>query len=136
MIGPSASTNRAVGCRTPLRGVLAMAVFLGAFPVLPGREDDARKFAQETLGRGEEFSASQKQSGVTKEEWSLQQTPMGSLVIVRFECDDVEKAFTRMAQSSDTFDVWFRDRAKQVSGVDLAEPSEDPPPEIILEWSA
>ncbi len=25
-----------------------MAVFLGAFPVLPGKEDDARTFAQET----------------------------------------------------------------------------------------
>ena len=113
-----------------------MAVFLGAFPVLPGKENEARKFAQETLGRREEFSASQKKSGVTEEEWSLQQTPMGSLVLVGFECDDVEKAFGRLAESTDAFDVWFRDRVKEVSGVDLAEPSDAPPPEIILEWTA
>ena len=75
-----------------------MATFIGAFPVLPGKDDDARKFAQETMGRSEEFSASQKRGGVTKEEWSLQQSPMGSLVLVHFETNDVEKAFATMAQ--------------------------------------
>src|SRR5947207_719570 len=33
-----------------------MATFIGAFPVLPGKDDDARKFAQETMGRGEAFN--------------------------------------------------------------------------------
>ena len=70
-----------------------MAVFMGAFPVLPGKEDEARKFAQETLDRIDEFEASERRFGVTKEEWSLQQTPMGSMVVVRFEADDVAGAF-------------------------------------------
>jgi hypothetical protein len=113
-----------------------MAVFLGAFPVLSGKDDDARKFAQETLGRGEEFSASQKKAGVTKEEWSLQQSPMGSLILVRFECDDIENAFSQLAQSTDGFDVWFRNRVKEVTGVDLAEPSDAAPPDMILDWRA
>ena len=113
-----------------------MAVFMGAFPVLPGKDDDARKFAQETLGRREEFDASQKESGVTKEEWSLQQSPMGSLILVRFESNDIEKAFVRLAESTDKFDVWFKGRVKEVSGVDLSAPSDVPPPEIILSWSA
>jgi hypothetical protein len=113
-----------------------MAVFLGAFPVLPGKDDDARKFAQETLGRREEFNTSQKESGVTKEEWSLQASPMGSLILVRFECNDIEKSFVRLAASTDTFDVWFKERVKEVSGVDLSAPSDAPPPEIILNWSA
>jgi hypothetical protein len=111
-----------------------MPVFLGAFPVLPGKADEVRKFAQETLGRGEEFSASQKHSGVTREEWSLQETPMGDLVLVRFESDDVEKSFERLATSTDDFDVWFRSRVMEISGVDLAAPPEGPPPEIILDW--
>jgi hypothetical protein len=62
-----------------------MAVFLGAFPVLPGKEDEPGRFARETLDRREEFEASQRRLGVTTEEWALQQTPMGSMVIVRFE---------------------------------------------------
>jgi hypothetical protein len=113
-----------------------MAVFLGAFPVLPGKEDDARTFARDTMARRDEFSASQKKSGITKEEWSLQETPMGSLVVVRFECADVEQAFGRLAESTDDFDVWFRERVSEVSGVDLAAPSEDPLPEVILDWQA
>ena len=113
-----------------------MPVFLGAFPVLPGKADEVRKFAQETLGRGEEFSASQKKSGVSREEWSLQETPMGDLVLVRFEADDIEKSFERLATSTDEFDVWFRGRVMDISGVDLAAPPDGPPPEIILDWRA
>ena len=113
-----------------------MATFIGAFPVLPGKDDDVRKFAQEVMGRSEEFAASQKRSGSTKEEWALQQSPMGSLVLVHFETDDVEKAFAALAQSTEKFDVWFRDQVKELSGVDLAAEPEGPPPEIILDWRA
>jgi hypothetical protein len=113
---------------------LAMAVFLGAFPVLSGKEDEPRKFAEETLERREEFEASQRRLGVTKEEWALQQTPMGSMVIVRFESSDVAAAFAGLAESNDAFDVWFRERVLEITGVDLAAPSDDPLPEVILSW--
>ena len=113
-----------------------MATFIGAFPVLPGKDDDARKFAQETMGRGEEFSASQKRGGVTKEEWAFQQSPMGSLMLVHFEANDIEKAFGVLAESSDGFDVWFRGRVQELTGVDLAAEPEGPPPEIVLDWRA
>jgi hypothetical protein len=113
-----------------------MAVFLGAFPVLQGKDDEARKFAQETLDRRDAFDASQERLGVTKEEWALQQTPMGSLVVVRFEADDVEGAFEGLAQSSEPIDVWFRERVLEITGVDLSAPMEGPPPEIIFDWSA
>ncbi len=45
-----------------------MAVFLGAFPVLPGKEDEARKFAQETLDRSDEFENSQRWLSVARGE--------------------------------------------------------------------
>ena len=113
-----------------------MATFIGAFPVLPGKDDDAHKFAQETMGRGEEFSASQKRGGVTKEEWAFQQSPMGSLMVVHFEANDIEKAFGVLAESSEDFDVWFRGRVQELTGVDLAAEPEGPPPEIVLDWRA
>ena len=111
-----------------------MAVFLGAFPVLPGKEDEPAKFARETLDRREEFDASQKRLSISEEEWALQHTPMGSLVIVRFEGADVPAAFAGLAESDDAFDVWFRQRVLEITGVDLAAPSEDPLPEVILSW--
>ena len=113
-----------------------MAVFLGAFPVLEGKDGEARKLAQETRERRDEFEASQQRHGVTKEEWSLQQTPMGSMVVVRFESGDVEGAFAGLAESNDPFDVWFRQRVREVSGVDLSAPMPGPLPEIIFDWSS
>jgi hypothetical protein len=112
-----------------------MAVFMGAFPVLEGKEDEPRKFAEETLARRDEFAASQQRLGITKEMWVLQESPEGSMVILHFESDDVERAFSEFAQSDDNFDVWFKGRVKEVTGVDLNEP---PPglPEMILDWSS
>jgi hypothetical protein len=112
-----------------------MAVFMGAFPVMPGKEDEARKFAQETLERREEFDRSQDRLRTTRDEWALQQTPMGSLLIVRFEAEHVGQAFADLGQSTDPFDVWFRQRVLDTTGVDLTQPMESPPPEIILDWS-
>ncbi len=111
-----------------------MAVFLGAFPVLPGKEDEPRKFAAQTLERREEFDASQRRLAITTEEWALQQTPMGSMVIVRFEGPDIEAVFAGLGQSNDPFDVWFKGRVLEICGVDLAAPSDDPLPEVIFAW--
>ena len=79
-----------------------MAVFMGAFPVLPGKEQEARKFGEETSSRLSEFEASQQRLGVTTETWMLQQSPEGSMVIVHFESDDVERALLRPSPNRTT----------------------------------
>jgi hypothetical protein len=112
-----------------------MATFLGAFPVVPGKTDDARKFAEEVNARRDEFGESQRRSGNTEEQWSLQETPDGAMVVVHFESSDVEQTFARLAESTDDFDVWFRRRVQEVTGVDLASPL-GAPPEIVVDWSA
>jgi hypothetical protein len=114
-----------------------MAVFNGAFPVMPGKLDTARAFAKETMGsRRSGYDESQKRGGITRETWSLQENPDGSaLVIVWFESPDPEKAFMELAQDSSEFAVWFRERVKEVSGVDLTEPQEGGP-EVVLDWTA
>ena len=59
-----------------------------------GKEADARAFAAETFGaRRTDFEAHLERVGITRETWSLQETPMGSLMVVWFECGDVEKVF-------------------------------------------
>jgi hypothetical protein len=54
---------------------------------------------------------------------------------VLFESPDPQQSFAEHAQDSSDFAVWFRERIKQVSGVDLTQPQEGGP-ERILEWSA
>jgi hypothetical protein len=57
-----------------------------------------------------------------------------SVMVVWFECEDVEKAFADAAQDSSEFAVWFRDRVKEVTGFDLTEPPEGGP-ELVLDWT-
>jgi hypothetical protein len=75
-------------------------------------------------------------SGTSKETWHLQKTPMGAFVVVHFESDDPANAFKVLAESTHRFDVWFKQQALQVSGVDLGKPMEGPPPEEIFNLSA
>jgi len=111
-----------------------MGVFNGAFPVLPGQEDAARSFAKEVLGpRHDEFVAQETEWGITDEVWTLQPTPMGTLMLVYF-VGDVEKAFTDLATGTSDFLTWLRAQVQAITGVDLAQPPEGAPPETLLEW--
>ena|ERR1700722_2345945 len=111
-----------------------MAVFNGAFPILPGKEQAGRDFAAVCVGeRRREFEAQLAKDGITRETWALQETPMGSFMLVWFEAPDIEKAFTRLATSDDEFTVWFRHQVKDLTGVDLAAPPESPPPDVLVD---
>ena len=113
-----------------------MAVFNGMFPVQAGKEEDARVFAAETVGaRRAEFGAHHARAGTTRETWTLQETPMGSFMLVWFE-GDIEKAFTDLATNDSEFIVWFRAQVLDVTGVDLAAPSAGPPPAVLVDWHA
>jgi hypothetical protein len=113
-----------------------MGVFNGMFPVQAGKEEDARAFAAETMGaRRAGFDAHHARSGNTRETWALQETPMGSFILVWFE-GDVEKAFADLATNDAEFMAWFRGRVLDLTGVDLRAPSDAPPPAILVDWPA
>jgi hypothetical protein len=113
-----------------------MSVFNGMFPILQGKEDAARAFASETVGgRKADFEALQAASKVTRETWAMQETPMGSFMLVWFE-GDVEKAFSDLAADESEFAVWFRAQVKDVTGVDLGAPPEGPLPDVLVDWNA
>jgi hypothetical protein len=113
-----------------------MAVFNAAFPVLPGKLEEARAFAKEVMGaRRKEFDESQARFGATRETWSLQSTPEGDFVLVWFEAPDIEKGFATLGESTEPFDVWFRERVQEINGVDLAAPPEEAPPEVLVDWT-
>ena len=105
-----------------------MGVFNGMFPIQAGKEEDARAFAAETFGaRRADFEAQLARVDITRETWAVQETPMGSLMLVWFE-GDVEKAFTDLATDDTEFMTWFRAQVLDVTGVDLAAPPDGPPP--------
>jgi hypothetical protein len=113
-----------------------MGVFNGVFPIQAGKEEDARAFAAETFGaRRSGFEAQLARGDITRETWALQETPMGSFMLVWFE-GDVEKTFTHLATDDSEFTTWFRGRVLDVTGVDLGVPSNDPPPAVLIDSRA
>jgi hypothetical protein len=114
-----------------------MAVFNVAFPILPGKADAARSFANETLGeRRSAFEEFQKRADVARETWSIQELPEGgALMLVWFEAADPGKMFAELAQDSSEFAVWFRERVQEINGIDLTQPSEGGS-EVALDWVA
>ena len=113
-----------------------MAVFNGVFPILQGKEDAGRAFAAETVGaRRSDFDALQARSKIVRETWTMQETPVGSFMVVWFE-GDVEHAFADLATSNSEFATWFRAQVKDVTGVDLGAPMEGPLPAVLVDWHA
>jgi hypothetical protein len=113
-----------------------VGVFNGMFPIQAGKEEDARAFAAETLGaRRAEYEAHHARTDTTRETWALQETPMGSFMLVWFE-GDVEKAFADLASNDSDFVTWFRGRVLDLTGVDLRAPSGEPPPAVLVDWHA
>jgi hypothetical protein len=102
-------------------------------PILPGKEELDRQTMEELVGpRRDEFEASRKRLGITREAAWHQETPNGTAAVVCLEADDLGTAMHGIASSQEPFDVWFRERMAEIHGVDLAEPA--PPPKQVLDF--
>ena len=80
----------------------------------------------------DEFDATEKRQGISKEFWSLAKSPQGSMVLVYIEGQDMGKIFTNFAHSKDPFDIWLKEQVKEVSGVDLNTPLPGTMPENLM----
>ena len=78
-----------------------------SFPVLPGKVDAIRVFANETMGTQlSGFEEAQRRVGSTREIWSLQELPDGHvIVLVWVETEDVTAVFADLAQDDSEWDA-------------------------------
>jgi len=101
-------------------------------PVLPNKREQLFAFANALTGeRKDEYVASQ--ATVTAETWYLQPTPMGDFLIVHFEAPDPGGVLGALAESTEPFDVWFRQQAQEITGIDFSKPT-GPMAEKIFEY--
>ncbi len=109
-----------------------------ALPVTPGKTEEWRQWSLDMLGpRRNEYQASRSRMGINTERAYLQHTPQGDMVIVYLEGDDIVRSFQSFATSQDAFDVWFRQRAKDLfSGLDLSQPPPGPLSELVFDGGA
>jgi hypothetical protein len=83
-----------------------------------------------------DFDKSERRIGIVKECWFLQQMPQGDILIGYMESPDFARALRLFAQSREEFDVWFKRRMGEVTGVDLSNPPQGPLSEQLSNYSA
>jgi hypothetical protein len=105
-------------------------------PILPGKTDDARAFLRELEGpRKDEFDLSERRIGISKELWYLASLPGGDQLIGYMEAADFGQAVGQFSASQDPFDLWFKKRMADVTGVDLNNiPPGFAPPELLSHY--
>ena len=108
-----------------------------AVPILPGKTGDARAFMRELdTTRRSEYDRSERRIGITKEVWYLAPMPSGDQLIGYMESADFPRALEQFSQSRDAFDVWFKQRMRDATGLDLANPPQTGLPELLLTYEA
>lgn len=97
-----------------------MDQFCLALPILPGKTDDARAFMAELEGkRKPDYARSERNIGISKEVWYIAALPSGDQFIAYMESDDIQGAIGAFIGSRDEFDLWFKGRLKDVTGLDM-----------------
>jgi hypothetical protein len=124
--------------RTNFQGVLTYVEYaLFALPIQSGKTAPARSFLQELEdARKNDYAASEKRLGITKEVWAIQNTPMGELFVVFFQAPDIAGAVGQFVGSRDPFDQWFKEQVKDTTGVDLNVPPPGALSEILSVYDA
>jgi hypothetical protein len=105
-------------------------------PILPGKTDDARAFMRELDGpRKGEFDQSERRIGIGKELWYLATLPTGDQLVGYMEAENFGEAVGQFSASQDAFDLWFKKRMADVTGVDLNNiPPGFAPPQLLSHY--
>lgn len=98
-------------------------------PIKSGKTADARAFMDELENRRKaEYARSEERIGIPKEAWYIASVPQGDQLVAYMESHDFSRALQLFSASQDEFDLWFKERLANATGVDL----NDPPPDMRL----
>src|SRR3712207_3546313 len=117
--GPArAGTHRRVWSVRRTRGGATVDRVCVVLPILPGKSGDARAFQRELdTERKADYARSEQRIGITKEHWFLASLPTGDQLVAYMESEDFGRALGLFSGSQDEFDVWFKRRLAEVTGV-------------------
>ena len=98
-----------------------MAGIVLSFPILTGKVEAWRRFCQELSGsRLQMYLASRRRFGITYERLALTETAYGALAVTTLEATDAARALGQIIASVLPFDIWYRERLRDLHGINLA----------------
>ena len=106
-------------------------------PITPGKSEDARAFMRELEHeRKADYDQSERRIGITKEVWYLASAPGGDQFVAYMETSDFGKALSLFSASRDEFDMWFKRRLADSTGLDLNNPASHAAARAPVSYSA
>lgn len=107
-----------------------------ALPVLPGKTQALRELAiQLRTKQKEEFQDFLKRLNTVEENWYLQPFGEQDLCICYLVAENLNEAFSKLAQSNHPFDNFIKDINKEIFGIDFNEPSDGGMPEVLFQFN-
>jgi hypothetical protein len=105
-----------------------------AFPVVPGQEQALRDLAIQLNGpQKDDFNDFLVRVGAAEERWYLQDIGGQTHCIMYLAAEDLGQAFGALAVSKHPFDVWMKERNREIFNIDFEAPSDGPMPETLLD---
>ena len=112
-----------------------MPWFAAALPVIPGKEDDARKRGEGFRKHLAEYVRLNEGAALKRHLEFLQESPMGAMTITLYEFEGDGSKLGRAFTGSE-YDTWWLAHVKAVHGWDLAQPFTPPKLTLVHEWKA
>lgn len=111
-----------------------MASLAFVAPALPGGTQNLKRLAHDLQAASksdvEDFYRRMK---ITREQWFVQSTPQGDMIIVYLEGEDLAYTFQKLAASQEPMDIWLKEQARSVHGIDFNKPRSAPLPELVYD---
>ena len=103
------------------------------WPILAGKEEEWRRLLQELEGsRSADFGRMRRRLEITTVHVWLQRTRSGELAVVHIEVGDAAEAILALADSTVTFETWFKRRVEELHGVAVARARANAAPELVF----
>ena len=107
-------------------------------PVKQGKSDAARLFMHELeTERKGDYAVPERRIGIDKEALYMASTPAGDQLVAYMETPDFGHALATFSPSWDAFDLWFKERLDELTGLDLSHPPAGTTlPELLPSYNA
>jgi hypothetical protein len=114
--------------------VAEMPTAVLVLPILPDREEEWRRFAQDLLGdRLGEYEGLGRRLGVRRVRVDLARQSRREVIVAYAEAEDPEEAFRRLVASEDPFAGWLKEKITELNGCDVNRLRKGSSPELIFE---
>jgi DNA repair photolyase len=101
------------------RGDAGMPTAVVVLPILPGMEENWRRFAQDLLEEHlGEYEALGRHLGIRRVRVYLVRMPRWDVILAHVEAKDLAEAYQRLMASEDPFAGWLKEKITELNGCD------------------